>query len=125
MLRRFLAFFGFTLQILGEKLKHFLQQKRQFAEYISRYLNTTNTSQPLDLLLKWHFPFIGQYQELKSCFKEFGVSSLQSQDPDMFVRVAERKPDGGVVLRGCKAHQSLGCEKVQRRSDDTFGCAFS
>ena len=30
------------------------------------------------------------------------------QDPDMFVRVAERKPDGGVVLRGCKAHQQLG-----------------
>ena len=29
----------------------------------------------------------------------------------MFVRVAERKPDGGVVLRGCKAHQSPGCEK--------------
>ena len=28
----------------------------------------------------------------------------------MFVRVAERKPDGGVVLRGCKAHQQLGAD---------------
>ncbi|CAL1151579.1 unnamed protein product [Cladocopium goreaui] len=31
---------------------------------------------------------------------------FQMTDPDMFVRVAERKPDGGVVLRGCKAHQT-------------------
>ena len=37
-------------------------------------------------------------------------TSFCCQDPDMFVRVAERKPDGGVVLRGCKAHQQLGAD---------------
>ena len=31
----------------------------------------------------------------------------------MFVRVSERKPDGGVVLRGCKAHQPFGPNKLR------------
>ncbi|CAK9102872.1 unnamed protein product [Durusdinium trenchii] len=34
------------------------------------------------------------------------LNPSEQQDPDMFVRVSERKPDGGVVLRGCKAHQT-------------------
>ena len=33
------------------------------------------------------------------------LSPSEQQDPDMFVRVSERR-DGGVVLRGCKAHQT-------------------
>ena len=32
------------------------------------------------------------------------LNPSEQQDPDMFVRVSERR-DGGVVLRGCKAHQ--------------------
>jgi len=33
-------------------------------------------------------------------------SPSQQDDPDLFVRVAERLPDGGVVLRGAKMHQT-------------------
>ncbi|CAE7641678.1 abfD [Symbiodinium pilosum] len=34
------------------------------------------------------------------------LNPSQQEDPDLFVRVAERKPNGGIVLRGCKAHQT-------------------
>lgn len=34
-----------------------------------------------------------------------GLSPSQQADPDLFLRVVERKPDG-IVVRGCKAHQT-------------------
>mmetsp|Transcript_59919 Transcript_59919/g.140165 ORF Transcript_59919/g.140165 Transcript_59919/m.140165 type:complete len:559 (-) Transcript_59919:29-1705(-) len=34
------------------------------------------------------------------------LNPSQQEDPDLFVRVAERRPNGGIVLRGCKAHQT-------------------
>jgi len=33
-------------------------------------------------------------------------SPANQDDPDLFVRVSERKPDGSVLLRGCKMHQT-------------------
>jgi 4-hydroxybutyryl-CoA dehydratase / vinylacetyl-CoA-Delta-isomerase len=34
------------------------------------------------------------------------LSPSQQEDPDVFVRITERRPDGSIVLRGAKAHQT-------------------
>lgn len=66
-------------------------------KYHARFVDFMKMAQSKNLVLG------GAMTDVKG---DRSLNPSEQPDPDMFVRVAERKPDGGVVLRGCKAHQT-------------------
>ena len=60
-----------------------------------------------------------------------GLSLSKQEDPDMYLRVVERRPDG-IVVRGAKAHQTGICNShevlvmptMAMRPDDRRLCSI-
>ena len=62
-----------------------------------------------------------------------GLSPTKQEDPDMYLRVVERRPDG-IVVRGAKAHQTGICNShevlvmptmAMRPEDKDYAVSFS
>jgi len=85
-----------ALRILGQETGTCFQPDSQGTQYHGRFLDYMRYVQQNDLVCN------GAMTDVKG---NRGLRPSQQTDPDMFLHVVERRPDG-IVVRGAKAHQT-------------------